>query len=155
RLEIETALGNGIEILPILVDGARMPEKANLPDSLKDFHFLNAARIDAGQDFRSQIDSLIGHIDQCTGPDHGTSAPARSPTTEVPSRPELAGRTSQARERSAQRALRLISSLRPDAGAPGSVPAAHSPAVRAPTNDGKSWGAIKDLSLARLSRAVA
>src|SRR5262245_8714554 len=35
RVEVETALQRGLPIVPVLVDGARMPEAMDLPDSLK------------------------------------------------------------------------------------------------------------------------
>src|ERR1700738_2938749 len=64
RLEIETARTCNNAIIPVLVDGARMPDAAQLPEDLKEFHFINAARVDAGQDFRSHIARLIAHIDK-------------------------------------------------------------------------------------------
>jgi CHASE2 domain-containing sensor protein len=67
RLELETALKCNIEIIPVLVDGASMPTTAQLPDSLQDFHFRNAARVDAGPDFRAHVDSLIAQIDKDIG----------------------------------------------------------------------------------------
>src|SRR6516162_414528 len=51
RLEVETALGNAIPIIPVLVGSARMPQPAQLPESLKNFAFLNAAPVDTGRDF--------------------------------------------------------------------------------------------------------
>ena len=47
RIEVETALRRDIPIIPVLVGGSNMPKPAELPDSLKDFAFRNAARIDA------------------------------------------------------------------------------------------------------------
>ena len=35
RLEIETALTRGVRVIPVLVDGARMPRTAELPASLR------------------------------------------------------------------------------------------------------------------------
>jgi hypothetical protein len=35
RLEIETALKRNIRVIPILVDGTRMPQRDELPDSIK------------------------------------------------------------------------------------------------------------------------
>ena len=35
RIEIEAALARGIRVIPVLVDGARMPSVADLPESLK------------------------------------------------------------------------------------------------------------------------
>jgi len=52
RLEIETALTRGLRIIPVLVDGAKMPAPAELPPSLqalsrKQAHELSPARFQA------------------------------------------------------------------------------------------------------------
>ncbi len=64
RLEIETALERTIRIIPVLVDGAKMPASSELPPEFGNFVFLNAAEVTTGRDFRSQMDRLIGAIDQ-------------------------------------------------------------------------------------------
>jgi TIR domain len=64
RVEIETALERKIPILPILVDGAKMPEYAELPPEFGSFAYLNAAEVVTGRDFRSHMERLIGAIDQ-------------------------------------------------------------------------------------------
>jgi len=43
RLEVETALSNAVPIIPVLVGSARMPQPTQLPESLKNLAFLNAA----------------------------------------------------------------------------------------------------------------
>src|SRR5215475_1217553 len=63
RIEIETALEGGIPVVPVLVDGASMPGEDQLPDTLKDFAFINAAIVDIGRDFRQHMDRLIRAID--------------------------------------------------------------------------------------------
>jgi hypothetical protein len=63
RLEIETALQNGIAIIPVLIDGATMPKAAQLPDSLQDFTFRNAAVVDTGRDFHRHVDQMIASMD--------------------------------------------------------------------------------------------
>ena len=35
RIEIEAALGRGVRVIPVLVDGAGMPRAEDLPESLK------------------------------------------------------------------------------------------------------------------------
>jgi TIR domain len=52
RLEVETALNNAVPIIPVLIGSARMPQPAQLPESLKNFAFINAAPVDTGRDFR-------------------------------------------------------------------------------------------------------
>jgi hypothetical protein len=64
RVEIETALERKIPILPVLVDGAKMPESTELPTEFGSFAYLNAAEVATGRDFRSHIERLIGAIDQ-------------------------------------------------------------------------------------------
>jgi hypothetical protein len=67
RVEIEMALQQSMPVVPVLVNGARMPKPEELPDSLKDFSFRNAAEIDSGRDFRQHMDRLIRSIDQILG----------------------------------------------------------------------------------------
>ena len=66
RVEIETALERKIPILPVLVDGAKMPESTELPIEFGSFAYLNAAEVATGRDFRSHMERLIGAIDQVT-----------------------------------------------------------------------------------------
>ena len=49
RVEIETALNRGIAVVPILVDGAKMPKQTDLPESIGQLAFHNAATVDAGR----------------------------------------------------------------------------------------------------------
>jgi formylglycine-generating enzyme required for sulfatase activity len=76
RLEVETALSNAIPIIPVLVGSARMPQPAQLPESLKNFAFLNAAPVDTGRDFGQHVERLIRGIDQI--PDRSAPRPATS-----------------------------------------------------------------------------
>jgi hypothetical protein len=64
RIEIETALAKKIPVIPILIDRLRMPKASELPDTLRDFTFRQAAEIDSGVDFRSHMDRLIRSMDQ-------------------------------------------------------------------------------------------
>src|ERR1700742_344199 len=41
RIEVETALQNSIPVIPVLVNGAQIPEPSDLPESLRSFAFLN------------------------------------------------------------------------------------------------------------------
>jgi hypothetical protein len=67
RLEVETALKRGIAVIPVLVDGASMPAPAQLPDSLREFHFINAATVDGGRDFSAHMRALIHRMDEVVG----------------------------------------------------------------------------------------
>jgi Caspase domain/TIR domain len=59
RVEIETALNRGIAVVPILVDGAKMPKPAELPESIAKLAYHNAATVDAGRDFHQHMDRVI------------------------------------------------------------------------------------------------
>jgi formylglycine-generating enzyme required for sulfatase activity len=64
RLEVETAISNAIPVIPVLVGPARMPQPTQLPESLKNFAFLNAAPVDTSRDFHQHMERLIRGIDQ-------------------------------------------------------------------------------------------
>ena len=64
RFEVETAISNAIPIFPVLAGSARMPQPVQLPESLKNFAFLNAAPVDTGRDFHQHMERLIRGIDQ-------------------------------------------------------------------------------------------
>jgi hypothetical protein len=64
RAEIETALERKLPILPVLVDGAKMPDNSELPIEFGNFAYLNAAEVMTGRDFRSHMDRLVGAIDR-------------------------------------------------------------------------------------------
>src|SRR5262245_41296395 len=63
RIEVETALDRGIAVIPVLVSGALMPKPSELPSTLSNFAFRNAAEVDAGRDFHPHMDRLIHSID--------------------------------------------------------------------------------------------
>jgi TIR domain len=77
RIEVETALQNSIPVIPVLVNGAQIPEPADLPESLKSFAFLNAATIDAGRDFHVHMDRLVVAIDALEATRRKKSTPAQ------------------------------------------------------------------------------
>jgi uncharacterized caspase-like protein len=59
RIEIETALKREIEVVPILVDGAKMPAPDELPESINQLAYHNAAIVDAGRDFHQHMERVI------------------------------------------------------------------------------------------------
>jgi hypothetical protein len=67
RLEIETALERNIPVIPVLVEGANMPDELQLTGKLEDFTYRNAARVDVGQDFRVHVERLMQQIDRLLG----------------------------------------------------------------------------------------
>lgn len=66
RVEIETALKYNKPILPLLVNGATMPQESELPDPLRVLHACNASKVDSGQDFRIHMGRLIDTINEVT-----------------------------------------------------------------------------------------
>jgi hypothetical protein len=64
RIEIEIALQRGMPLVPVLVSGAKMPEPTMLPASIKEFSFRNAAKVEAGIDFRQHMERLIHCLDR-------------------------------------------------------------------------------------------
>jgi hypothetical protein len=77
RVEIETALQHKSRIIPVLVDGAKMPESSDLPPEFGNFAYLNAAEVATGRDFRTHMDRLIAAIDN-TGSGESLRAPAHA-----------------------------------------------------------------------------
>ena len=63
RIEIEAALARGIPVVPVLVGRANMPREADLPESLKQLSYLNAAEVSSGRDFNQQMERLRRSID--------------------------------------------------------------------------------------------
>jgi TIR domain len=59
RVEVETALRNGMPVVPVLVEGAAMPNAEQLPDSLKELVYRNGLEVDSGRDFDQHIERLI------------------------------------------------------------------------------------------------
>jgi TIR domain len=106
RVEIETAIGRSIPIIPLLIANTRMPNISQLPETLKAFAFLNALRIDPGQDFDHHTDRLIRAMDRIVG--RGTPmlpltepSAARAEPEGVPHRPAVGlsgGKPGQLRE---------------------------------------------------------
>ncbi len=64
RIEIEAALSRKIPVIPILIDRTRMPKPSELPLSVQNLAFRQAADVDSGRDFRSHMDRLIRSMDE-------------------------------------------------------------------------------------------
>ena len=86
RLEIERALArDGVEVIPALVDGARLPPREELLPSLLGLRRRNAFELsDSRWDY--DLDQLGKHLDVLL---HGTSAIHRSPTGPRPTPAEV------------------------------------------------------------------
>ena len=63
RHEVEVAFERKLPLIPVLVEGAVMPGKADLPDTLERLAYLNAAEVASGRDFNPHMDRLIAAID--------------------------------------------------------------------------------------------
>ena len=66
RIEIEAALQRDIRVVPVLVHDAPMPGPRDLPESIRDLAFRNAAQVRAGRDFRTDITRLIRALEAVT-----------------------------------------------------------------------------------------
>ena len=80
RVEIETALERQIPIIPVLIDGAKMPESSELSAGFGNFAYLNAAEVSIGRDFHTHMERLIAAIDHIVT---STVAPA-APLVQFP-----------------------------------------------------------------------
>jgi hypothetical protein len=60
-LEIQAALQREIRVIPVLVDGAVMPNRYDLPESLQDLARRNAVRLDHAT-FRSDVATLLDAV---------------------------------------------------------------------------------------------
>ncbi len=65
RVEIDAALRKGVPLIPVLVLRAQMPRADQLPPSLEDFAYRNAATIDAGPGFRYAYGAANPRHRQC------------------------------------------------------------------------------------------
>ena len=94
RLEIEAAVSRDIRVIPVLVDGARMPRSDELPPSLAKLGRRQALELSA-IDFDTSrllnvLDSTLAHI-------HSTALEPATRTDEVtPQTPEIAASTTDA-----------------------------------------------------------
>lgn len=63
RVEIETAMGRGIPVIPVLVGGAEMPAEQELPESLKPLAYRNAIKVRPDPDFPTDMGRLVGALE--------------------------------------------------------------------------------------------
>ena len=59
RIEVETALERSIPVVPLLIDGATLPGRDQLPESLWPLLRRNALPVDSGRDFHAQLSRLV------------------------------------------------------------------------------------------------
>jgi formylglycine-generating enzyme required for sulfatase activity len=83
RIEIESALARNIPVIPLLVRGARLPRSEELPDSLQNLAYRNAATARAGRDFHTDMDRLVEQLKQYFASRNQTSSPVVSSETGI------------------------------------------------------------------------
>jgi hypothetical protein len=66
RIEIELGLSSGIHVIPVLVRNAKIPGKAELPETITDLVFQNAAEVRPGSAFKGHMERLIHGIENLT-----------------------------------------------------------------------------------------
>lgn len=82
RLEIESALQGGAEILPLLVENARMPTARELPAALSGLADRAALELSDGRNWEADANRLVATIKEILSP-----APAPPTTTTIFSKP--------------------------------------------------------------------
>jgi hypothetical protein len=80
RLEVASALENGIPIIPVLVNNTPMPEAKSLPAELEGLAFRNGLALDTGIDFHHHADRLIAGIHRVVDPPAPPPPPPAQPT---------------------------------------------------------------------------
>ncbi|HEX8490619.1 MAG TPA: TIR domain-containing protein, partial [Chthoniobacterales bacterium] len=79
RLEVASALENGIPIIPVLVNNTPMPEAKSLPAELEGLAFRNGLALDTGIDFHHHADRLIAGIHRVVDPPAAPAPPVSPP----------------------------------------------------------------------------
>lgn len=67
RVEIESALQRNVPVVPVLVGNAMMPTGADLPESIRDLAFRNAAEVRAGRDLGEHLERLVRDVGKVAG----------------------------------------------------------------------------------------
>lgn len=77
-LELRAALVRDVPVIPVLVDGAVMPKRAELPPDLEPLTRRNAVRLDA-ETFRQDSEWLLDQLATMIRADTGAAAPSTTP----------------------------------------------------------------------------
>src|SRR5712664_203662 len=64
HIEIAAALAKKVPLVPLLIDGTKMPQAEELPEDIRNFVFRAALNLDTGIDFRNHMQRLITSLDQ-------------------------------------------------------------------------------------------
>ena len=84
RIEIESALERNIPVIPLLVDGVKMPPAEDLPESIRGLAFRNGISVRPAPDFSVDMARLVKYLRR-----HFGSTEAEDPGTAVKSEPRL------------------------------------------------------------------
>lgn len=89
RIEIETALGSGKTVIPLLIRGAQMPDTEDLPESIAGLADINGLAIRQDPDFEHDIARLLRRIGAPEAPARDAQTPTEPPG-EPPPQPATA-----------------------------------------------------------------
>jgi beta-lactam-binding protein with PASTA domain len=64
RIEVSTGLRSDVTVIPVLVRGARMPRRSDLPEELAGLANLNAIQVRRDPDFGPDMDRLIAAVEK-------------------------------------------------------------------------------------------
>jgi hypothetical protein len=88
RFEVQTALERGVRVIPVLVDGARPPQRQQLPSELSKLARLNALELSYGR-YEYDADRLLRIIQQVLDEVLGTGmVPLSPPVADADVRPD-------------------------------------------------------------------
>jgi hypothetical protein len=98
RLEVEAALTRDVRVIPVLIDGARMPEAAELPPSLASLVRRQALELSPSR-FDSDIGRLLRALDKGLAEAQAQGTPPAEPAPEGPGAPLARARPGGRRRR--------------------------------------------------------
>jgi hypothetical protein len=83
RLEVGAALARGVRVIPILVSGAVMPRRQDLPEGLEGLARRNALMV-RHESFRSDVGRLVAAIERMVSAEPPAEAPLPAPPVAEP-----------------------------------------------------------------------
>jgi hypothetical protein len=78
RREIELGLSRGIRVIPVLMDGTRMPDASEVPETLASLVTLNAYELHSGDQYNYDFDRLLGVLNSVFEPPRPPSPQAKA-----------------------------------------------------------------------------
>ncbi len=91
RAEIEAALENNLIVIPVLVGNAAMPAGEDLPPSVRNLAYRNAAEVRSGRDFNAHMSLLLSALDTAVGDVAPKRAAGSKPARSRAARSQAAG----------------------------------------------------------------